>query len=644
MRLSWQAVTSDEAARSWVRPPSVRHAVPLGTNLRTGRPVFLDPLSLDRAGILPDRRVLVSGSSAELLRRWIIGTCALGAVPVVAGDTGDLAGTVTGLGGQVVTIGREAGILNPLDVAEHREAVLVTLLTAACQQPLSRSERALLRQALATLDTPDPLLWNVHASLDRVRGAQRLTNTLGSVIHHYADILDRPTSFTLDQTAPAVCLTLSAEHERDPLLRAVLTAASWSLSSRVAREAAVMPIHCGVSALAATSALQPAGRLVSDQRCSTLVVDSVADMPSGWLTPDMRVHADGSQLTIAIAGAPRVVVSLQVTPTEQALARGDVPLPTAVAEGAGQSDPPPRDAPAPVDAGAVDPVPPLMPDEVPLEQPGVIGGRTPAGVAPAAAPAPEQVPIAQPQQATTGVDPSGRRHTRTLVAAGLAAAAVIGGRVIITGNSPTSQAPPSAQDTPPSAGSTTAVQAPVQVDGLLAAGAALPVDAAGLLAAGAPLVPILGGSVFSASTVPAPGPPLGARIVAATGADPIALGGSGVTAGAAPTDRPRSGGRIIAAAAKPRRSPVLRDAAVAWTAAASWQQSREYIAVIANSPAGTQTPWVTSQEPPAAQPAAPAPAPAQSSADTSPAGGSAPVPGAPAPNQPFNPQNPDSMP
>ncbi len=120
--------------------------VPLGRNLLTGATVCCDPLNWFRpARILPQPSQFVLGLPAlgksSLVRRQIIGLAASGVTAICAGDLKpDYAALVGALGGQVITIGRGRGQLNPLDPG--------TLADAATR--LSGSARELLREEAHT--------------------------------------------------------------------------------------------------------------------------------------------------------------------------------------------------------------------------------------------------------------------------------------------------------------------------------------------------------------------------------------------------------------------------------------------------------------------------------------------------------------
>lgn len=590
-------VTLEEVARQWPNRQPVAAGIPVGREVGTGRTVHCDPLTLQQQGLLNPPRAVVSGTSTALLQRWILGLSAVGQTPVVAGDQqGHLARTVAALDGEVFRIGRDHHTINPLDDEASSASVVEILLAGAGERRLSDEERSTLvrhlRELRAQWSEPEPpQLWHLAALLANDPDASRLALLLSSIRHHYGDVLDRPTSVALD-TGQAVCLEVDPVHERDPFLQAALTVLCWSVTSRIAQGESCLVIADGVTAVARAGLLDLSLPLVQSSACVTLCVESAEDLPEAVLPAGLLVSCDGTLNTFCAPGQEPFVAELHPGPTEQRLALGTA-------------------SPAPAS------IEPTQPAE------STAADGAPAGDDADTAPLPD-IDDRDPRPRVR----SGRR-TALLVATGAAAAAAVIAAAVVTRQSPP---PPVAQ--PAQAGADLAVSTTADTDpsGVLAAAAPVTPDASALIAAASPVTVILGGLLASSSSVPPAGPEPGGGVVAAAQAPEVEPGGQVVTA-AAPSTGPL---------------PLHLDR-VAWSAAATWQQERDYvtqylpIAPAVPAPAAP-APVYQNTAPAPVQPAYPQTAPAQSGAGN---GGPPPAvtaPGAPPPNQPFNPQNPDSQP
>ena len=104
-------------------PPAL--GVPLGPAL-TGAPgigpvVCADPISwFERGKLIGNPSAFILGrpglGKSTAVRRWVLGLAAAGVTPLILGDLKpDYTALVTALGGQVIRLGRGAGVLNVLD-------------------------------------------------------------------------------------------------------------------------------------------------------------------------------------------------------------------------------------------------------------------------------------------------------------------------------------------------------------------------------------------------------------------------------------------------------------------------------------------------------------------------------------------------
>lgn len=633
-------VDPDQVDLRWPRAETV-DAVPIGVDAADGLVTCLDPVAPT------PHRVAVTGDSAALVRRWLLGRVALGSRPVVLGDAdGGCVRTVTAIQGQVITVGRGHDSINLLDSPHHRTAVLTALLTSAGKQSLTPAERRSLTGALETVATEERtvLLWHVQAALQQRPGTTRLTHLLGSILHHYGDLLDRPTSVKIDPDAPAVCIQISAEHHRDPFLLAALTTACWAVNDVVDGTFRVL---CGVSAVTDAGMFTADLSEVTAPAPSALIA-STAEVTSR-VEACLTVTAEPGMLTIDGPGASRRRVRFTPTATEQALARGEVVSEDLFVPSAWVT------ADAMVDVQRV-------PAFVATRTAESAAAATPQTASSGSVPPTDNTSIPQASIRLLDSEPPPPGGRRGLFVAGAIAALVAVSALTIAMLRVTTPTP-----TPVRAGQGAQVfaaspLAPAPVAGLGVSAAKPPPVAATLAVAtpvtaqpaaslliSAPLSPVVAGGLSVTAGVPSRpsghlmiAAPVAPRIgggVAAAGVVRPRLGASLVAAHGTPAAVQRLGANLAAAVDKPTPAFRLGLQTVVWPAAAAWQRTADYV-----PPTLTTTQF-------AADPA-PAPAPGFPAAPVVPAtppappssGGDPLPPGPQPPNQPFNPQNPDSQP
>lgn len=162
--------------------------VPLGRVKRKnskGSVVCCDPLSwFERAHLIHHPAAFILGQpglgKSSLVKRWVIGMDNFGTKSMVLGDLkGEYVKLISALGGQVISVGRGRGFINPLDMGEaldavqrlrdagqkdaaskllaeakgRRQAAIETLLTIHRTAMLLPREATLLSEALRVLDT-----------------------------------------------------------------------------------------------------------------------------------------------------------------------------------------------------------------------------------------------------------------------------------------------------------------------------------------------------------------------------------------------------------------------------------------------------------------------------------------------------------
>lgn len=102
--------------------------VPLGRHLLTGSTVCCDPISwFQRASLISNPSMFVLGKpglgKSSSVRHMITGLSGYGVIPLILGDLKpDYVALIRALGGQVISIGRGRGGINPLDTGAAYEA------------------------------------------------------------------------------------------------------------------------------------------------------------------------------------------------------------------------------------------------------------------------------------------------------------------------------------------------------------------------------------------------------------------------------------------------------------------------------------------------------------------------------------------
>lgn len=279
--------------------------VPLGQHLETGATVCGDPISYFRDAHLisnPSMFLLARPGlgKSTLIQRLAIGLTAQGVTPLILGDTRpDYTAVVTALGGQVHPIGRGVGGLNVVDPGglsaviprlvgqvRHRleadrkgrqETVVGALLELVMHRVLQAHETTAVSAALDLLNAR-----TVHGTLPQVRDiiaagpdairsviladsdaeyrelTVGLLRAFGTVLTAFGQLFTGQADTTLDLSAPALSLDISAIPESDTALLGAALLASWTT---------------GFAAIAGAQALADAG--LGPQRYYFAVLDEL---------------------------------------------------------------------------------------------------------------------------------------------------------------------------------------------------------------------------------------------------------------------------------------------------------------------------------------------------------------------------------
>ena len=283
---------------------------PLGRHLFSGATVCGDPISwFQRAGFIPAPTSFVLAregfGKSTVVRRMATGAAYFGAIPLVLGDLKpDYPDLIRALGGEVISLGRGRGYINPLDMAVTHEAVALldsgaghlddqqrsklrsellsdargrrlamisALATLQRHGPLSDHEDTILGVALGVLDERhqgEPVLSDLiglmEAAPERVRDAAYdqgsieryheltapLIRTLRGLLYEgrIGEMFSHKTSRRMDLDQPAVFDVSSIPEDQTELVAAALTTC-WGVGfsaahTRVALgQAGVLPMR-----------------------------------------------------------------------------------------------------------------------------------------------------------------------------------------------------------------------------------------------------------------------------------------------------------------------------------------------------------------------------------------------------------------
>jgi len=257
---------------------------PIGHHLlEAGATVCFDPLSwFLRAKLISNPSLFMLGlpglGKSTFIRKLVIGATAPGVVPMILGDLKpDYVELVRQLGGQVVSIGRGRGYLNPLavgalgsilpqlkgrpaydrvaaEVHARRLSMTSGLVALVRREEITDTEQTVLSTALRLLDEQaeqtgndvPPLLADL-VEVIKAGGPELMAVTLTDDEQEYkqsvrrlhlslialmsgpmGEVFSRQTSVPLDLNAPAVCIDLSGISTGDERLTAAVLLACWS--------------------------------------------------------------------------------------------------------------------------------------------------------------------------------------------------------------------------------------------------------------------------------------------------------------------------------------------------------------------------------------------------------------------------------
>ncbi|MFI0351012.1 hypothetical protein [Actinomadura sp. 9N407] len=249
---------------------------PVGRHQLWGEVVCLDPLAWLRAGLVTNPGMFVLGQpgtgKSTLVKRLVTGAVATATTPIILGDTKpDYSMLVDYLGGQVISIGRGADRINPLDsgplgavlrsqtgaraetlrweVRGRRLALLMALCTLVRESRISNAEEVVLGRAVDLLDERlghEPTVPDVLNVLEEgpaeLRSAAR-TNSVETYRQRTSDLVftldllcngslagvfDAPTTRPIDLNAPAISVDISRVRAAGDKLLTAAMLCTWA--------------------------------------------------------------------------------------------------------------------------------------------------------------------------------------------------------------------------------------------------------------------------------------------------------------------------------------------------------------------------------------------------------------------------------
>jgi hypothetical protein len=280
---------------------------------------------------MPGNRIVVHGNADMLLQRWVLGAGALGVRPVVIDGSGHLVDSVVALGGQSLQVGRGADGFNVLQRPDHRLVVTSSLLFGATGvMPEVRQQRllasALDRLAAGWTQPQPPVLWDLIAVLQKLPESTHLVQTLQSIVHHYGDVLARPTTAEVDMQAPALSVSLVGINPRDVFLRAALQVACWSACADYTqtRESLTL-VSPGAVMRQMPGMLDELIQMLHQSRAVVMRVRSAREAAA--MGCPVKVHGEAGVFEIRLPGRAALRAQLTQTSTEADISAGLVSAP-----------------------------------------------------------------------------------------------------------------------------------------------------------------------------------------------------------------------------------------------------------------------------------------------------------------------------
>ncbi len=327
-----QPINAEQAVALWQRAPIPEApGLPIGSDPVTGSPVSGDPVTWVRSGTVPRNRIVTYGDTDALLQRWVLGAGALGVRPVVLDGSGPLVDSVVALGGQAIDIGRGADGFNVLEHADHRLVVTTALVLAATGDMPDVGQQRLLATAIDQLSSgwtqpQAPLLWDLIAVLQRMPDSTSLVQTLQSVVHHYGDVLARPTTAVVSAQAPALSVSIVGVNPKDGFLRAAVQVAMWSACAGYTQTHECLTLVRPEDVIRAMPGmLDELVRVLDHSVAVVMRVPSARDVPPTGCA--VQVRGDAEDYEVRLPGRASLRARLQQSSTEADIAAGLVCAP-----------------------------------------------------------------------------------------------------------------------------------------------------------------------------------------------------------------------------------------------------------------------------------------------------------------------------